>query len=81
MNLMLELFDLAESLDIVVEYAPLRTRDGEYRDDLRRIRLREGMTERLTRWTLAHELGHAHLGNQLLIFGLSDPRQESAADE
>lgn len=78
---MLSLFNFAESLDIVVEFAPLRTRDGEYRNDLRRIRLREGMSERRTRWTFGHELGHAVLQHELLIFGLADPRQERAADE
>lgn len=78
---MQRLFDLAESLDIVVEYHPLRARNGEYRDDLRRIRLREGMSERLTRWTLAHELGHAHHGHCPNMFGQSSARQEREANE
>lgn len=78
---MQELFDLAAELGFTVEYAALRTRDGECRCDLKRIRLREGMPERLTRWTLAHELGHATLGHELLIFGESDSRQEREADE
>lgn len=78
---MLALYDFAESIDVTVEFAPLRTRDGEYRNDLRRIRLREGLSERRTRWAFGHELGHAVLEHELLIFGLADPRQERAADE
>lgn len=73
--------DMAESLNTAVEYAPLRSRDGEYRHDLSRIRLREGISERLTRWTPAHKLGHAHCGHELLLFGRADSRQERAADE
>lgn len=75
------LFDFADALDLSVEYAPLRTRNGEYRHDLKRIRLREGMTERLTRWTLAHELGHAVFGDMPGIHGPLTARQERRADE
>lgn len=78
---MQRLFDVADALNVCVEYAPLRTRNGEYRDDLKRIRLREGMSERLARWTLAHELGHATYGHRPNMFGQSDARQERQADE
>ena len=75
------LFDLAESNGVTVEYAPLRNRDGEYRDDLKRIRLREGMSYRLARWVLAHELGHAAFGDVPSMFGPENARQERRADE
>lgn len=78
---MRQLFDFADMLDIRVEYTHLRNRDGEYRDDLKRIRLREGMTERLTRFVLAHELGHAAFGDVPSMFGSEDARQERRADE
>ncbi|MHA3724363.1 ImmA/IrrE family metallo-endopeptidase [Leucobacter sp. HY1910] len=76
---MLALFDLAHTLGITVEYAPLATREGEYRDDLQRIRLREGMPDRLARWVLAHELGHAHYGHRPGTS--SETRQEREADQ
>ncbi len=75
------LFDLAEMQGVSIEYVPLRNRDGEYRDDLKRIRLREGMTYRLTRWTLAHELGHAAFGDVPSMFEPENARQERRADE
>ena len=78
---MLQLFDLADALDVVVEFVPLANRDGEYRDDLHRIRLRENMPERLTRWTLAHELGHAVFRDAPSIFAAENARQERRADE
>lgn len=78
---MQQLFDIARSLDVVVEYAPLVHRDGEYREDLRRIRLRVGMSERLTRWKLGHELGHAVFGHRVDIFGQTSARQEREANE
>lgn len=78
---MQNLFDFADELEYSVEYAPLRSRDGECRVDLKRIRLREGMSPRLERWTLGHELGHAVKRHEVTIFGQSDPRQEREADE
>lgn len=78
---MQRLHDFAEGLGFTIEYAPLAARDGECRVDLKRIRLRRGMAERLGRWTFGHELGHAVKGHQLNILGQPDPRQERAADE
>lgn len=78
---MQQLFDFAEMLQVSIEYVPLRARNGEYRDDLKRIRLREGMSERLTRWTLAHELGHATFGDVPSAHGPLNARQERRADE
>ncbi|QIK64105.1 ImmA/IrrE family metallo-endopeptidase [Leucobacter viscericola] len=75
------LFDYAEALGLTVEFAPLRDRNGEYRHDLKRIRLREGMPERLARWTLAHELGHAVFGDELSMFGPANAKMERRADE
>lgn len=78
---MQQLFDFAEMQGISIEFVPLRNRDGEYRDDLKRIRLREGMSHRLTRWVLAHELGHAAFGDVPSMFGPENARQERRADE
>jgi Zn-dependent peptidase ImmA (M78 family) len=75
------LFDLAEMQGIRVEYARLRGRDGEYRDDLRLIRLREGMSLRRMRSILAHELGHAAFGDVPTPYGPLHARQERRADE
>lgn len=75
------LFDFADMLDLRVEYARFRDRDGEYRHDLKRIRLREGMTPRRTRSILAHELGHAVFEDVPSMFGPVNARQERRADE
>lgn len=78
---MQHLFDFADMLGVTVEYARLKHRDGEYRDDLKRIRLREGMSARLQRSILAHELGHAAFGDVPSKFGPQNARQERRADE
>ena len=75
------LFDFADALGVTVEYARLGKNDGEYRDDLKRIRLREGMTYRLTRSILAHELGHAVFEDAPTPYGPLRARQERRADE
>ncbi len=78
---MQHLFDLAEMQGIRIEYAPLRGRDGEYRHDLKLIRLREGMSPRRLRSVLAHELGHAAFGDVPSPYGPLRARQERRADE
>lgn len=78
---MQQLFDFAEMLGVRIEWAPLRHRDGEYRDDLKRIRIREGMSARRTRSILAHELGHAVFGDVPSIHGPLQARMERRADE
>lgn len=75
------LIDLAEMNGITIEYAPLKNRDGEYRHDLKRIRLREGMSRRLERSILAHELGHAAFEDAPTCFGPVKAKQERRADE
>jgi len=74
-------FDYADALDVTIEWTPLNSRDGEYRDDLKRIRLREGMTERLTRFVLAHEVAHAVFEDEPSMFGPSNAKMERRADE
>ena len=78
---MQDLFDYAERLGLAIEWAPLRGRDGEYRHDLCLIRLRYGMTERLERWTLAHEIGHAVHGDMRTCNDRVSSKQERRADE
>lgn len=72
---------LAHDMGITIEYKRVRGRDGEYRRDLNRIRLRPGMTERLERSVLAHELAHAIFGDAPSPFGPINAKQERRADE
>lgn len=76
-----ELFDYADHLGVTIEWAKLKTRNGEYRDDLKRIRLKQGMPRRLERFTLAHELAHATFGDVPTMFPIENARQEERADE
>jgi len=75
------LLRLANDLGVKVEYAALGTRDGEYRHDLRLIRLQHGMTARLERSVFAHELGHAAFEHSPTMFGPMHAKQERMADE
>lgn len=75
------LFDFAERRGISIEWATLRTRDGEYRHDLNRIRLRHGMSARLECWTLGHEIGHAVHGDIRVCNDRVTSKQERRADE
>ncbi|PRI11921.1 ImmA/IrrE family metallo-endopeptidase [Leucobacter massiliensis] len=76
-----DLYDFAAAMGLTIEWWPLKKRNGEYRHDLKRIRLRHGMTERLIRWTLAHELGHAAFGDQPSYFGPASAKMERRASE
>ncbi|HWV49299.1 MAG TPA: ImmA/IrrE family metallo-endopeptidase [Microbacterium sp.] len=73
--------DMADALGLTIEYVNLATRDGEYRHDLNLIRLREGMTLRKERCTLAHELAHAVFADVPSKFGPVNAKQERRADE
>ncbi|MBW1639287.1 ImmA/IrrE family metallo-endopeptidase [Microbacterium resistens] len=75
------LLDLADALGLTIEYYPLARRNGEYRHDLRRIRLRDGMTIRQERSTLAHELAHAVFADVPSPYGPVTAKQERRADE
>lgn len=75
------LIDMAGALDVTIEYANLASRNGEYRHDLKRIRLRAGMTLRQERSVLAHELAHAVFGDVPSRFGPVNAKQERRADE
>ncbi|RUQ07047.1 ImmA/IrrE family metallo-endopeptidase [Microbacterium sp. HSID17254] len=76
-----KLEDIADALGVTIEYAELVTRDGEYRHDLKRIRLRVGMTLRKETCALAHELAHAVWGDVPSKFGPVNAKQERRADE
>ena len=73
--------DMADALGLTIEYVDLATRDGEYRHDLGLIRLREGMTLRKERCTLAHEIAHAVFADVPSQFGPVNAKQERRADE
>lgn len=75
------LMDMADALGVTVEYANLISRNGEYRHDLQRIRLRRGMTLRHERSVLAHELAHAVFADVPSPFGPVNAKQERRADE
>lgn len=73
---------IAASLGIQIQYATLPPdRDGEYRERYKTIRLRRGMTSRLHRSVLAHELAHAVFGDVPTRFGPVNAKQERRADE
>lgn len=76
-----KLLDMAAALNLTIEYFPLATRNGEYRHDLKRIRLREGMTLRQERCALAHELAHAVFEDVPSKFGPVNAKAERRADE
>jgi len=70
----------AETLGVQVEYRHLRGRKGEYRHRDRLIVIREGMSSRQERCTLAHEIQHALAGHRRSPFGVVNSRQEAYAD-
>lgn len=77
-----DLLDLADSAGIRIEYATLHPdRDGEYVHAQNLIRLRPGMSTRLARSVLAHELGHAAFADVPSRFGPVNAKQERRADE
>lgn len=80
---MQQLYDIAESLDVVIEYADLERldRDGDYNQRTRTIRLQHGMLYRLERSVLAHELAHAVFQDEPSMFGPANARMERRADE
>lgn len=77
------LYDMAEALGVTVEHVDLSHlgRDGDYQHATKTIRLQKGMTRRLLRCTLAHELCHAIFGDTLSKFGPVNAKQERRADE
>lgn len=77
---MQQLLRLAEEQDLRVVEGPGRTRGG-FDPATKTIRLNPGMSGRLTRSVLAHELGHAHLGHVPTQVPEVRARQECRADE
>lgn len=77
------LYALAESLGVRIEYADLThlNRDGDCNLDTRTIRLQSGMLYRLERSVLAHELSHIIRGDKRSMFGHYDAKDERRADE
>lgn len=73
---------IAAIVGVRIEYAILPPdRDGEYRWRHNVIRLRRGMTARLHRSVLAHELAHAVFGDVPSRFGPVMAKQERRAEE
>lgn len=77
------LTDMLTTLGVTLEYTTqLRgDRDGEYIHQMRTVRLRTGMSERLHRSVLAHETAHAVFGDEPTLFGPANAKQERRADE
>ena len=75
----LDIFDLAQSLGLEVVYHHGRGK-GYYLHHAKRISLRDDLTERQLRSTLAHELGHAVRGD-VPTGTIFDTRAERAADQ
>ena len=78
-----QLYAMAESLGVTVEHTDLShlERDGDYDIKSNTIRLQEGMSQRLLRSVLAHELCHALFGDVRSRFGPVNAKQERRADE
>ncbi|WP_136057300.1 ImmA/IrrE family metallo-endopeptidase, partial [Microbacterium sp. K24] len=77
------LFEIAEALNVTVEFADLSDmdRDGDYDAATHTIRLQCGMSLRLLRSVFAHELCHAVFGDVRSKFGPVNAKQERRADE
>lgn len=77
------LYDYATRLDVRIEYTnlTLAERVGEFDLPTRTVYLQHGMTWRLERSTLAHELAHATFSDELTIFARINAKMERRADE
>jgi len=77
------LFDIARAMGVRIEYTDLTRldRDGDYCARTNTIRLQTGMSRRLTRSVLAHELAHVTFGDEPSMFGPVNAKQERRADE
>ena len=77
------LYDMAAALGVRIVHTDLTHlhRDGDYNVKTNTIRLQEGMTRRLLRSVLAHELCHAVFGDVPSRFGPVNAKQERRADE
>lgn len=76
----MDMWELAADLGLdVIEYRG--THKSGYLPGDRTIRLRPGMTSRVTRSVLAHEIGHHILGHTPTQLGPIRARQERSANE
>lgn len=77
------LFHMAAALGVRIIHTDLThlDRDGDYNAKTNTIRLQEGMSRRLFRSVLAHELCHAVFGDVPSRFGPVNAKQERRADE
>lgn len=71
-----KLLRVAERYGIRVLYGSLDGRNGVYYDDLKLIIVEQSLPPAMEKFTLAHELGHAHHGHRE-----STPSNEIKADE
>lgn len=70
----------AQDLGLVVIYAPLCDRWGEYHHGKRTVVLHRGLTAAQERCTLAHEVAHAEYGDVVTGRQWWDARSEARAD-
>lgn len=77
------LYDMAAALGVHIVHTDLTHlhRDGDYNVKTNTIRLQEGMSRRLLRSVLGHELCHAVFGDVPSRFGPVNAKQERRADE
>lgn len=71
-----KLLNVADSYGVRVLYGGLDGRNGVYYDDLKLVIIEQSLPPAMERFTLAHELGHAHHGHRE-----STPSNEIKADE
>lgn len=76
----MDMWELAADLGLEVVGSPRHHRSG-YAPGDNTIHLRRGMTSRITRSVLAHEIAHHLLGHHPTLHGPARSRQERAANE
>lgn len=79
---MQHLLELVDRFNVELIYADLPPdRDGECDSPSRRVYIQNGLTRRLHRHTLAHELAHVYFGDVPTMCGPVNAKQERRADE
>ena len=76
---MIDVYAVADRLGVMVEFADLGQRHGEYRDGV--VTIHEGRPDTVQRIILAHELGHHWFSHRRTTDRWTRAHQEREADE